>query len=104
MADLKNTIINDTGFLTLPVGRTAQRPTPANGMIRVNNSNNLMKFYDSGGWRPITGVSKGSIGSGGQSILYNASHGGKHGGVIHIFTTTGNHTFTPAFSGTVEVM
>tara|TARA_Y100000385_G_scaffold289694_1_gene359970 strand:- start:757 stop:1893 length:1137 start_codon:yes stop_codon:yes gene_type:complete len=104
MADLKNTIINDTGFLTLPVGNTAQRPSPTNGMIRLNNSNNLMEFYDSGGWRPITGVSKGSIGTGGQSILYNASHGGKQGGVIHIFTTTGNHTFTPAFSGTVEVL
>ena len=104
MATLKDTVISDTGYLTLPVGTTAQRPTASNGMIRLNNSNNLMEFYSSGGWRPITGVSKGSLGTGGQQVLYNGSHGGKQGGIVHIFTTTGNHTFTPAFSGNVEVL
>jgi len=38
MATLKNTTINDTGFLQLPVGTTAQRPTAATGMVRWNSS------------------------------------------------------------------
>jgi hypothetical protein len=35
MASLKNTTINDTGFLKLPVGSTAQRPTVATGQTRI---------------------------------------------------------------------
>lgn len=34
-----NTIINSTGFITIPVGTTAQRPaSPVVGMMRVNSS------------------------------------------------------------------
>jgi hypothetical protein len=104
MAIFRDTIINDTGYLTLPVGDTSQRPSPTAGMIRVNNTNNLLEFYDSSGWRPITGVSKGSIGTGGDSILYATSNLGRANGVVHMFTTAGSFTFTPAFSGTVEVL
>ena len=77
MATLQNTTINDTGFLTLAGGSTAQRPSPTAGMIRLNTSNNLLEFYDATGWRPITGISKGSIGTGGNSILYAASNLGR---------------------------
>ncbi len=71
MATLQTTTINDTGFITLPNGNTAQRPgTVTAGMIRYNTVNNLLEFYDSTGWRPITGISRGSIGTGGQEILY----------------------------------
>ena len=104
MAQLQNTTINDTGFLTVAGGSTAQRPSPTAGMIRLNTSNNLLEFYDSAGWRPITGVSSGSIGTGGDSILYAASNLGRGNGVVHIFTAPGAHTFTPAFTGTVEVL
>lgn len=104
MAQLQNTTINDTGFLTLAGGSTAQRPSPVAGMIRLNTSNNLLEFYDAAGWRPITGISRGSIGTGGNQILYAASNLGRGNGVVHIFTSPGSHTFTPAFSGTVEVL
>ena len=37
MATLKNTTVDDTGFLRVPNGTAAQRPgTPAAGMIRLN--------------------------------------------------------------------
>jgi hypothetical protein len=104
MATLKDTVINDTGFATLPVGNTGARPGPTPGMIRYNTANNLLEFYDATGWRPITGVSAGSIGSGGQEILYATSNVGRANGVVHMFTTVGGHTFTPAFTGTVEVL
>ena len=104
MATLQNTTINDTGFITLPTGNTGQRPSPSPGMIRLNTANNLLEFYDNTGWRPITGVSKGSIGTGGDTILYSGSNLGRASGVVHMFTTVGTQTFTPAFSGTVEVL
>jgi hypothetical protein len=55
MATLKNTTINDTGFLQLPAGTTAQRPaSPANGMIRYNTSTSKMEAYISGMWYNVT--------------------------------------------------
>ena len=43
MATLKNTTINDTGYLVIPVGNTVQRPdSPANGMMRFNTTNNYL--------------------------------------------------------------
>jgi len=37
MADLKNTTINDTGFLSIAQGTTAERPSlEVTGMMRVN--------------------------------------------------------------------
>jgi hypothetical protein len=104
MATLQNTIINDTGFLTVANGSTAQRPSPTAGMIRINTDNNLLEFYDSTGWRPITGVSKGSIGTGGNQILFSTANTNRANGVVHMFTAAGAHTFTPAFTGTVEVL
>jgi hypothetical protein len=106
MANLQSTVINDTGFLDLPTGATANRNgTPAAGMIRLNTANNLMEFYDSTGWRPITGVSKGAIGTGGDQIIYSApNNSNRSPGVVHMFTSSGAATFTPAFTGTVEVL
>lgn len=54
MASLKNTVINDTGHLTLPVGTNAQRPaSPATGMIRINTNSTpyLLEVYQGGTWR-----------------------------------------------------
>ena len=54
MATLKNTNINDTGFLKLPVGTTAQRPgTPTNGMTRINTDNNSLEVYNGTTWMPF---------------------------------------------------
>jgi hypothetical protein len=57
MAILKNTIIDDTGFLQLPVGTTAQRPTADNGQLRWNSSTGSAEFYTSGytgKWEQLT--------------------------------------------------
>jgi hypothetical protein len=51
MATLKNTVIDDTGFLRLPAGTTAQRPvSPSNGMIRHNTDSGVMEFWDGSQW------------------------------------------------------
>ena len=52
MADFKNTTIQDTGFLQLPVGTTAQRPSnPEIGMARMNSDKgNALEFWDGEDW------------------------------------------------------
>ena len=99
--------LQDTTFanLVLPEGTTAQRPgSPVAGMTRYNTTINLIEFYDNG-WRPVTGISKGTLGTGGQSIRYAGnSSSSQSGSIAHLFTTVGNHTFTPTFTGTVEVL
>lgn len=55
MATFKNTIINDTGFIQLPRGTTAQRPsTPLLGMVRYNTTWNITEYYDGSNWRDIS--------------------------------------------------
>ena len=98
MAQLQSTTFNDTGNITMPVGNTAQRPTPSLGMMRFNNAMNLLEWYNGSLWQPVTGISAGTIGTGGQSIEF------RRGAVVHQFTTVGSHTFTPAFTGTVQVL
>jgi hypothetical protein len=54
MATLKNTTIEDTGFLKIPSGTTAQRPaSPTTGMIRFNTDLNSLEHYNGTYW--ITG-------------------------------------------------
>ncbi len=51
MATLKNTTVNDTGFLTLPSGTTAQRPvSPSNGMLRYNTTISSVEAYAGNAW------------------------------------------------------
>lgn len=47
-SSFKNVIINDTGFLTLPVGTTAQRPTASAGMLRYSSTNSAPELYNNG--------------------------------------------------------
>jgi hypothetical protein len=99
MATLKNTTFNTTGNLTLPVGNTGQRPgSPVAGMVRFNNVMNILEFYNGTSWQMVTGFSKGTLGTGGQSIEYRT------GGIVHLFTSVGSHTFTPAFTGNIQVL
>jgi hypothetical protein len=85
MASLKNTIINDTGNLTLPVGTNAQRPTAANGMLRYNTDVGQMEAYVNSAWVTISTsytiefvlVAGGGAGGGGN----NGGGGGGGGGV-----------------------
>ena len=55
MATLKNTTINDTGFLQLPAGTNAQRPTGATGMIRINTNTTpyTLEIFQASTWRIV---------------------------------------------------
>ena len=51
MANIKNSIINDTGFLKIPSGTTAQRPSSAAvAMLRYNTTEDYVEYYDGSEW------------------------------------------------------
>ena len=50
VSDQDNT---STGYFDLPNGTTAQRPTPASGMIRYNSTTSLAEYHDGVSWKPI---------------------------------------------------
>ena len=55
MADLQSLTINDTGFLGLPSGTTAQRPaSPSVGHTRFNTSSKAVESYTGSIWIPVT--------------------------------------------------
>jgi hypothetical protein len=101
MAQLKNTTISDTGFLQLPAGTTAQRPTPAAGQIRFNTTNSKVEKYNATLSAWIGTPESGVIATGGnqydievEGTIYR----------VHVFNTTGNSTFTVTKSGEVEYL
>jgi hypothetical protein len=100
MAQLKNTNISDTGSLDLPVGTTAQRPgSPQQGMIRYNSTLGETEYYDGILWRSISDSNPEATGG---TIVDT-----EIGGVayrIHLFTNTGNSTFTVTKGGEVEYL
>lgn len=57
MSTLKNTTVNDTQYIQLPVGTTAQRPaSPVVGMIRFNTTLSYIEIYTSTyGWIQLQG-------------------------------------------------
>ena len=55
MATLKNSVVNDTGYLQMPVGTTAQRPgSPSTGMVRWNTTINAAEVYNGTSWVSVT--------------------------------------------------
>ena len=100
MAQLKNTNVNDFGFLQLPAGTTAQRPQSATaGMIRFNTSLNKSEYYDGSAWRPISDSNPEA--TGGTVVDTDI------GGVpyrIHYFTETDTDTLTVTNPGEVEYL
>lgn len=58
MATLKNTTINDTGYITVPSGTIAQRPAaPTAGMYRYNTDLSCAEYYNGTYWiDPKTGT------------------------------------------------
>lgn len=57
MAELDRTIIDDTGFIKLPVGTTAQRPnSPEIGMMRWNTDEEYVEFYNGAEWIAVEGA------------------------------------------------
>jgi phage-related tail fiber protein len=53
MAILKNIVVDDAGFLKLPVGTTAQRPTAQVGMGRYNVDTNSQEWHDGNDWTQL---------------------------------------------------
>jgi hypothetical protein len=69
MANLKNTIINDTGHLTLPAGTTVQRPgSPTQGMSRFNTTTKVIEYYDGTAWISVGLLDGGGPGSAATSV------------------------------------
>ncbi len=72
MAILKNLTINDTGFLQIPSGTIAQRPTsPSQGMIRYNTDFKENEYYNGTDW--ITGTGENSIVTDGLVLWLDAA-------------------------------
>jgi len=101
MANLKNTNIDDTGFLELPSGTEAERPSnPQTGMIRFNTDIQLVEVYDGIEWGPLVEI---PIDAQGGSVT-EVTDGGESFRV-HTFTSSGNFTVNQAPSGsTVEYL
>lgn len=97
MASLKNTIINDTGFLQLPSGTTAQRPaSPANGMMRYNTTLNVVEMYNgaTSTWNTVAAntytvdvlIAAGGGGGGAGGTPYYGGGGGGGAGGLRVIT------------------
>lgn len=95
MATLKNLTVNDVGYMRIPQGTTAQRPTPSTGMIRYNTDNKINEVYTGTEWKPINNSVQTATGG---TITGNIIGGYN----VHTFTSPG--TFTPTYSGSVEVV
>ena len=62
-----DSLFTSTGAVKIPVGTTAQQPTPATGMIRYNSSNAQFEGYYASAW---SGLGSGAAGSNTQ-VQYN---------------------------------
>lgn len=69
-----------TGAIKVPVGTTAQRPTPATGDFRFNSSLTAFEGYNGTSWSPVGG---GATGGGSDSVFYENGQ-----------TVTTNYTIT----------
>jgi len=97
MATLKNLTINDTGFLRLPSGTTAERPgSPLAGMIRYNTTLAANEVYNGTEWQTVQEQTVGSTSTGGAITTTGGFR-------IHTFTS-GTNTFTPTKTGVVDVL
>ena len=102
MANLKNTKINDTGFLQIPTGSSAQRPSnPTNGEIRYNSELKFVEQYDVEYdlWFPAGFVPP--IATGG-TVTDITQDGVNYR--VHTFTSVGTSTFAVTRSGPVEYL
>ena len=100
MAQLKNTTFDSVASLDLPSGTTAQRPaSPAAGMIRYNTTVSDTEYYDGAAWRSISDSNPEATGG----TIVDTDIGGV-AYRLHLFTNTGNTTFTVTKGGEVEYL
>ena len=64
-----NGTFTSTGAVKIPVGTTAQQPTPVTGQIRYNTTNNQYEGYGASSWGSLGGGATGS--SGDQIFIEN---------------------------------
>ena len=84
MATLKNSIIEGTGFLRLPVGTSAQRPaSPVTGDTRFNTTENVIEIYNGTTWVLI-----------GKFVATGGTLTTVGGFKIHTFTSPGTFSVT----------
>jgi hypothetical protein len=95
MAILKNTSINDTGSIKLPVGTTAQQPgAPAAGMVRLNSGRSEIENYKGSTWF-ASGLESENIVTNGLILNLNAGRSTSYIGSGTIWTSlTGSNNAT----------
>lgn len=97
MANLQTTTFDDTGFLDLPQGTTAQRPSsPAVGMIRFNTSRDDIEYYNGSQWVGRYGGILTATSTGSVTVVNDGRF------KIHAFTGTG--TFTVTTAGLAQIL
>lgn len=97
MATLKNTTIDDTGFLQLPSGTTAERPaSPQNGMIRFNTTLNQVEYYQQSSVSWVRLIEKPKALGGEISIINNY--------YVHIFKGSGQFVVKDPTLTNVDVL
>lgn len=90
MATLKDTIINDTGYLKSASGTTAQRPGCASaGMTRYNTDEGYHEWYNGTFWQRV-GLNARYVTATGGTITTCGDY------KIHTFTSSGTFTVTCA--------
>jgi hypothetical protein len=77
-----------TGALTLPSGTTAQRPTPATGMLRYNSTLGVTEYYNGTNWYSLISTAPPPaveflVVAGGGGGGTNRGGGGGAGGLIY---------------------
>ena len=97
MATLQNTTISGTTSQTFPDQASSTVAGVAKLRWNTTRSQNLLEFYDGNAWRPVTGYSQSTVGTGG-TIGYTRNH------IVHLFTSVGAATFTPSFTGNIQVL
>jgi hypothetical protein len=92
MASIKDTNINDSGFLKLPVGTTAERPaSPNDGYMRYNTTENFVEYFKNGNWYEINDTVAASA-TGATYTSTIVENGVKYR--VHTFYGTGSLTVT----------
>lgn len=99
MAELKNTIVDDTGSVYLPRGTTAQRPTnPQNGAMRYNTTLGYVEFYWMGFWINAE-TNRGGIPMNGLIFLIDVDNPASWNGTS--FTNLGSSNAAITLNGTI---
>ena len=65
--------VSGTGALTLPVGTTAQRPTPVAGMNRYNSTLGVTEYYNGSAWVSSSGSDGAPLGTPASGNLTNCT-------------------------------